>query len=45
MVSCANIFSFHSGLGHSGDPDEIQDLEKFLDRIIPAEGTAASSEL
>lgn len=39
------MFSFHSGLGHSGDPDEIQDLEKFLDRIIPAEGTAPSSEL
>ncbi|EZF68580.1 hypothetical protein H105_08789 [Trichophyton soudanense CBS 452.61] len=38
-------FKTYHGLGHSGDPDEIQDLEKFLDRIIPAEGTAPSSEL
>ncbi|KAK2879995.1 hypothetical protein FQN49_000688 [Arthroderma sp. PD_2] len=36
-------FHKYPGLGHSGDPDEIQDLEKFLDRVIPAEGAAAAS--
>lgn len=27
-----------SGLGHSADPVEIDDLEKFLEKTIPAEG-------
>lgn len=27
-----------SGLGHSADPIEIDDLEKFLEKAIPPEG-------
>lgn len=27
-----------SGLGHSADEDEIDDLEEFLHKVIPAEG-------
>lgn len=27
-----------SDLGHSADPLEIQDLERFLEKTIPAEG-------
>ncbi|KAM5455171.1 putative lysophospholipase [Microsporum audouinii] len=38
-------FKEYPGLGHSGDPDEIEDLEKFLDRLIPDEGSSTSSEL
>lgn len=26
------------GLGHSADPDEIEDLEAFLNKTIPPEG-------
>ncbi|KAJ5663175.1 Phospholipase/carboxylesterase [Penicillium longicatenatum] len=34
--------SFHSyeGLGHSADPDEINDLEKFLEKVLPVEDSA-----
>ena len=28
----------YSGLGHNADPVEIDDLEKFLEKTIPAEG-------
>ncbi|KAG5303280.1 acyl-protein thioesterase [Histoplasma capsulatum G186AR] len=31
-------FNKYPGLGHSADPMEILDLQKFLERIIPAEG-------
>ncbi|OOQ85160.1 Acyl-protein thioesterase 1 [Penicillium brasilianum] len=31
-------FNVYSGLGHSADPVEIDDLEKFLEKTIPAEG-------
>lgn len=27
-----------SGLPHSADPEEIQDLERFLEKILPPEG-------
>lgn len=30
----------YSGLGHSADPDEINDLEKFLEKVLPAEESA-----
>ncbi|KKZ59911.1 acyl-protein thioesterase 1 [[Emmonsia] crescens] len=32
-------FNKYSGLGHSADPMEILDLQKFLERVIPAEDT------
>ncbi|KAF7595009.1 hypothetical protein BBP40_007610 [Aspergillus hancockii] len=31
-------FKSYSGLGHSADPQEIEDLENFLQQTIPAEG-------
>lgn len=34
---CTNCFRC-SGLGHSADPVEIDDLEKFLEKTIPPEG-------
>lgn len=30
----------YSGLGHSADPDEINDLEKFLEKTLPSEAAA-----
>lgn len=30
----------YSGLGHSADPDEINDLEKFLEKVLPTEESA-----
>lgn len=35
----ANANFNYSGLGHSADPMEILDLQKFLERVIPAEDT------
>ncbi|OJD15056.1 hypothetical protein AJ78_04650 [Emergomyces pasteurianus Ep9510] len=32
-------FNKYSGLGHSADPMEILDLQKFLEKVIPAEDT------
>lgn len=31
-----------SDLGHSADPQEIEDLEKFLQQVIPAEGEVSA---
>ncbi|EER29864.1 Phospholipase/Carboxylesterase family protein [Coccidioides posadasii C735 delta SOWgp] len=38
-------FNEYPGMGHSGDPLEIQDLEKFLAKVIPPESKEASPGL
>ncbi|WEW61406.1 alpha/beta hydrolase family protein [Emydomyces testavorans] len=38
-------FHEYPGMGHTSDPVEIEDLEKFLMKVIPAEATEVSSEL
>ncbi|KAE8359211.1 Phospholipase/carboxylesterase/thioesterase [Aspergillus caelatus] len=36
-------FNSYPDLGHSADPQEIEDLEKFLQQVIPAEGDGQAS--
>ncbi|KAJ5166211.1 Acyl-protein thioesterase 1 [Penicillium canariense] len=36
-------FNTYPGLGHSADPDEVSDLEKFLEKTIPPEGDGRAS--
>jgi len=37
-------FRTYPGMGHSADPGEIQDLQNFLERVIPAEEDLGSSK-
>jgi hypothetical protein len=39
---CAN--PWHSGLEHSTDPEEIDDLEKYLNEVIPPLGDSDKKE-
>ncbi|KAL1960489.1 hypothetical protein VTO42DRAFT_7788 [Malbranchea cinnamomea] len=37
-MGAAVEFHTYQGMTHSADPDEIDDLEKFLEKVIPAQG-------
>lgn len=39
------LLMIFSGLGHSADPSEIDDLEKFLEKHIPAEADGPAAGL
>jgi predicted esterase len=32
------LTSFYRDLGHSADPEEVEDLERFLNKTLPPEG-------
>lgn len=40
---CFRYLHFHRGLGHSADPDEIEDLERFLHKTLPPQGDGQTS--
>ncbi|KAK2746500.1 hypothetical protein FQN57_003126 [Myotisia sp. PD_48] len=42
-LGCDVDFRKYNGLGHSGDPLEMEDLKNFLGRLLPDEGGEAST--
>lgn len=43
VVDCSLLISFSSNLGHSADPVEIEDLARFLQKVIPPEDDGQAS--
>lgn len=40
LLLVCDVLTGYSDLGHSADPEEINDLEKFLEKVLPTEESA-----